>query len=345
MPHSVNSNVELPQFSPNEVGSYHSSGLSLSSSLPLSQHEAVQPLQTTLQHPSTLDSTRKAAILSPPSSLSRGAISKHQQDPKELRRRVCPFLEKGVCWYGAWGLEGGRCPNFHPEPCDKFLYYGEVLPQGCNNGVNCKYYHLPFFCPMSIKHLWCNIRNCKYLHHMACSNSETPPQPHPSHQTRTPKPAPSPSLHISQTSSQQTLEEGQPKNFMPLLPYYYPPPLPLLSHTTPPLIAPHLSSATQAPYPLPVILGHLPYQSTNTTLFHYPPPIVPSQQAIRAAQNPHPLPTPPPHQIINPTHVHHPLLTPEAALPQLQHTQVLAPTTLASIVEDFLRTARSAGNN
>ena len=97
---------------------------------------------------------------------NRRQITRPQQTSRAYPRKICRYLERGVCWFGAWGLDGGRCHNFHPEPCEKFMSNGAVLPYGCNKGANCRYYHLPFFCENSTRYLWCDIKNCKLFHHM-----------------------------------------------------------------------------------------------------------------------------------------------------------------------------------
>ena len=192
-------------------------------------------------------------------------ILSNQKNPKEGPRNICRYLEKGICWFGAWGLEGGRCRNFHPEPCDKYLEFGEVLPHGCNKRVNCKYKHLPFFCQNSYKYLWCNKKNCKYFHHMSCNNSEfcpqsTLPSPTPSitsTATHTPSismsssspsppppthPSPNPTPNSTHIQQNETPLLAQHPNFLPHIPNYYPPPLIAPSYTAPPVIPPHQSN-------------------------------------------------------------------------------------------------------
>ena len=151
--------------------------------------------------PTNLSNTSVCTSFNPPKTpLNQPSTTNQSQVPTS--QDICPFLKKGICRHGTWGLKNGRCRNYHPEPCEKFLRYGSVLPSGCDKGQSCNYYHLPFFCKNSIKYLWCTVENCQYFHHEFCSNFKPrlPPQPRsPSH-----SPAPSISSSPSNPSSYRT---------------------------------------------------------------------------------------------------------------------------------------------
>ena len=296
--------------------------------LPAPPHENSNPTHISTTPPSPPAPSQDIHPPASPNHPERGQISNHQKNPKVGPRKICRYLEKGICWFGAWGLEGGRCRNFHPEPCLRFLDHGEVLPKGCVKGVNCKYYHLPFFCENSCKYLWCDTKNCKFFHHMSCSNykpdsppsypqtsppSLTPPStsaaPRPSsmkspssspplpsspqsspHSFPQQPPIPTPTQQYSQNSTYSPPPMSRPQNFIPFIPNFYPPPMMLPFH--PPAIP--------------------PYQSTHTKQMPSPPP--PPKLAT--------------------------------VLPQQQHTQQMStPSHLVSMLEDFILKMKTASYN
>ena len=295
--------------------------------IPIGNNDSQSPPPQPL--PTDIPNSSPHAIPNPPqptSTTSSPQASKFSE--------ICPYLKKGICKYGAWGLQDGRrCPNFHPVPCEKFLDYGAVLPKGCNKGASCRYYHLPFFCKNSIKYLWCDVENCSDFHHTFCSNFKPLPRSylHPPPHTPTPPSSPStpssppPSTsHLSSTSTPHPLTSPPPS----------PPSTPNIATIVPP---PPIS--TQSPTPATAMQrdNHQPASQNFATIFpnFHPPP-------FRLPYYPIP-PYFPPYQ---PIPLHYPPPKPTAAgpLPHLSQPMVIPPQ-LVSVLEDLLVQMRNVRNS
>ena len=275
----------------------------------------------------------------------------HQNSSIDLPRHICRFLEKGICWYGAWGIDGGRCPNFHPEPCVKFLDYGEVLPHGCNKGVSCKNYHLPFFCEKSTKYLWCNIKYCKYFHHVRCIEFRPPSSPIPRQHhhpiTHSPSYTPVTFTPTPSTSSTTTLPpptspfSSSPTPHPPLVPPSPSPPTPSspITHDITPICnqinnhQPILRPEDQTPnFPrvIPNYYPPPPHQHQTPSPPHHQTPSIPHHQTSSLPH--HQTPSLPHHQ------------TP--SLPLLrQETTMMTPSQVEPMVEEFLMKMKPVRNN
>ena len=299
--------------------------------------------QTFPNTPHSLQSSLSNSLNLSSSSNPKPSLPPSQPHKAPKTPEICPYLIKGICRYGAWGLNGGHCRSFHPEPCEKFLNYGTVTPYGCDKGSRCKYYHLPFFCKNSIKFLWCTVENCRELHHSRCSNFKPPPLPrsHLSSQTLTPSTSPAPTPPGPTTSL-----PSQPSPYPPTSPI---PPSPSTSTTSTPI-------ATSPPPPPSTPLRP---PTNHTQINNHQPtsrPVPPPQNFIPSLPNYHPPPFlspfhPPfyPMPPYLPQHLPIPFLyppKPQVVAPQPHPSQpmIISPR-IVSALEDLLTQMKNSRNN
>ena len=97
------------------------------------------------------------------------APHKNLKDPKKFpnlnKNKICHFLIKGKCRYGANGENQlGKCKRYHPEQCRLFNLNG-TMEKGCKNGDNCENWHPTYFCHLSINSKKCSRVDCYFKHH------------------------------------------------------------------------------------------------------------------------------------------------------------------------------------
>ena len=93
--------------------------------------------------------------------------------------KICHFLQKGICKYGASGQLNGSCPGFHPRQCKAFLNRGTTDNGGCKRGRNCSYWHPTYLCRNSVRFMECSRTLCNYQHHKLCRRPRPNSTPSP----------------------------------------------------------------------------------------------------------------------------------------------------------------------
>ena len=304
---------------------------------PLRVHPHRDTAQSNLQHHAATSRNSAQSNTQHPTGTFSSQTTKHTV--------LCPYLKRGVCRYGPWGLKGGRCPNFHPEPCEKFMNYGAVLPSGCDKGVRCEYYHLPFFCENSTKYLWCDIKNCSDLHHYYCSDMKPLIPTHTESPSKPPSPLPlSHSRPIPTLLSPTPSPLSHPSPNQPTSPISPTPSTPTTPTAIPP--TPHQST------PLPSPTNHTRINNHQPTSRPVPPP----QNFIPSIPNYHPPPflSPfhPPFYPMPPYLPHHlpiPYLyppKPQVVAPQPNPSQhMMISPRIVSALEDLITQMKNGRNN
>ena len=102
----------------------------------------------------------------------RNVAPKDKKDPKQFpnlnKNKICLFLTKGKCRYGANGENQlGKCKRYHPEQCRLFNLNG-TMDKGCKKGDNCENWHPTYFCHLSINSKKCSRVDCYFKHHKNC---------------------------------------------------------------------------------------------------------------------------------------------------------------------------------
>ena len=88
--------------------------------------------------------------------------------PNMNKDKICRFLTKGRCRYGAKGEnEFGKCQRYHPNQCKKYNI-GGVTENGCNEGNECHNWHATYICRLSADSNTCTRAYCNYKHHKSC---------------------------------------------------------------------------------------------------------------------------------------------------------------------------------
>ena len=88
--------------------------------------------------------------------------------PNLNKDKICFFLTKGSCRYGARGENHlGKCKNYHPEQCRNYNLNG-TMEKGCHKGEKCDKWHPTYFCYLSINSKTCSRQDCSFKHHRNC---------------------------------------------------------------------------------------------------------------------------------------------------------------------------------
>ena len=190
--------------------------------------------------------------------------------------KICHFLQKGICRYGANGQINGSCPMFHPRQCRAFLHHGTSDNGGCKKGKHCPLWHPTYLCRNSARYMECNRRQCNYRHHKSCLRPS--PNPNPvSPFLRHAQPTQTPPLHPPQPNARYKPQNHVAPQMNPLCrtppPFLYPSPPPHYPHQQP---VPPLMSIPPTP---PVPPQHYPYQH------HYQNPVIQLQSLGKAINN------------------------------------------------------------
>ena len=98
---------------------------------------------------------------------------KDQRDPKNFpnlnKDKLCYFLTKGKCKYGAKGENHlGKCIKYHPDQCREYNLNG-TMEKGCKKGDKCEKWHPTYFCHLSISSKTCKRVDCYFKHHRNCT--------------------------------------------------------------------------------------------------------------------------------------------------------------------------------
>ena len=99
--------------------------------------------------------------------------SKNFKDPKIYpnlnKDKICYFLTKGKCKYGARGENHlGRCIKYHPDQCREYNLNG-TMEKGCKKGNKCEKWHATYFCHLSLNSKTCKRVDCYFKHHKSCT--------------------------------------------------------------------------------------------------------------------------------------------------------------------------------
>ena len=98
--------------------------------------------------------------------------SKNFKDPKIYpnlnKDKICYFLTKGHCKYGAKGENHlGKCIKYHPDQCREYNLNG-TMEKGCKKGNKCEKWHSTYFCHLSSNSKTCKRVDCYFKHHKNC---------------------------------------------------------------------------------------------------------------------------------------------------------------------------------
>ena len=102
-----------------------------------------------------------------------GSMPPNYKDVKKFpnlnKNKICPFLTKGSCRYGAKGEnQEGKCHKYHPNQCRAFNSNG-TRDNGCKNGNKCSEWHATYICHSSANSKTCNRPECPFKHHKDCT--------------------------------------------------------------------------------------------------------------------------------------------------------------------------------
>ena len=91
--------------------------------------------------------------------------------PNINRDKICPFLTRGTCRYGAKGENSlGKCHKYHPNQCKDYNLNG-TTEKGCKNGKECSNWHATYICLLSANSNMCTRINCQFKHHKSCTTT------------------------------------------------------------------------------------------------------------------------------------------------------------------------------
>ena len=118
---------------------------------------------------------------------------KDLRDPKKYpnlnKDKLCYFLTKGTCKYGAKGENHlGKCVKYHPDQCREYNLNG-TMESGCKNGEKCEKWHPTYFCHLSINSKTCKRVDCYFKHHRNCTVTKSENFLDPKKESRRPHPA------------------------------------------------------------------------------------------------------------------------------------------------------------
>ena len=88
---------------------------------------------------------------------------KDLQSAYDRSQPVCPLLLQQECPHGITGATNGKCPNYHPTWCSKFMKNGPGGRRGCKRGDKCRYFH-PALCQNGLSTNICLNKECKLIH-------------------------------------------------------------------------------------------------------------------------------------------------------------------------------------
>ena len=102
-----------------------------------------------------------------------GSMLPNYKDVKKFpnlnKNKVCPFLTKGICRYGAKGEnQAGKCDKYHPNQCRAYNS-NSTRDNGCKNGNKCSEWHAIYVCHSSANSKTCNRPECPFKHHRDCT--------------------------------------------------------------------------------------------------------------------------------------------------------------------------------
>ena len=79
--------------------------------------------------------------------------------PNINKDKICPFLTRGKCRYGAKGENDlGQCNRYHPNQCREYNLNG-TTENGCKKGNECMNWHATYICRLSANSNMCNRVN------------------------------------------------------------------------------------------------------------------------------------------------------------------------------------------
>ena len=91
-----------------------------------------------------------------------------KQYPNLNKKKICYFLIKGICHFGARGEnQYGKCDKYHPKHCRAYNLNG-TMENGCKNGSKCKEWHATYICRSSANNRECTRPECPFKHHKNC---------------------------------------------------------------------------------------------------------------------------------------------------------------------------------
>ena len=104
---------------------------------------------------------------------AKAICPKDSKDPKKFpninKDKICVFLTKGNCRYGAKGENNlGKCNRYHPDQCRNYNLNG-TMENGCKKGDKCEKWHPTYFCHLSINSKICHRVDCHFKHHRNCT--------------------------------------------------------------------------------------------------------------------------------------------------------------------------------
>ena len=92
--------------------------------------------------------------------------------PNINRDKICPFLTRGTCRYGAKGENNlGKCQKYHPNQCKEYNLNG-TTEKGCKKGKECSDWHATYICLLSANSNMCTRINCQFKHHKSCTTTK-----------------------------------------------------------------------------------------------------------------------------------------------------------------------------
>ena len=92
--------------------------------------------------------------------------------PNINRDKICPFLTRGTCRYGAKGENIlGKCHKYHPNQCKEYNLNG-TTKKGCKKGKECSNWHATYICLLSANSNMCTRINCQFKHHKSCTTTK-----------------------------------------------------------------------------------------------------------------------------------------------------------------------------
>ena len=89
---------------------------------------------------------------------------------------ICEQYKRFNCRHGKNGLtevNGDICHKLHPKKCFKWIRAGKDESRGCNNEIDCPYYH-PILCRNSVRYKKCLKSECTYTHLQGTKRYERP---------------------------------------------------------------------------------------------------------------------------------------------------------------------------
>ena len=91
--------------------------------------------------------------------------------PNMNKNKICTFLTKGRCRYGAKGENHlGKCDKYHPNQCKAYNLNGQT-ENGCKKGLKCSEWHATYLCRSSANSKTCTRPECPFKHHKDCTIS------------------------------------------------------------------------------------------------------------------------------------------------------------------------------